>query len=77
MQRYPPGTVIPVYLFPDLRGVNRIQPLRGSPAEKYQRQADWATNRALPVVGAIGLLTALLGLGRFLLSRNRAVANSN
>jgi len=77
MQRYPPGTVIPVYLFPDIRGLNRIQPLRGSPAEKYQRQADWATNRALPVVGAIGLLTALLGLGRFLLSRNRAVANSN
>ena len=71
MQRFPEGMVIPVYLFPTLRGVNRIQPLRGSPAEKYQRQATWASNRALPVVGGMGMLTALLGLGRFFLSRNR------
>jgi energy-coupling factor transporter transmembrane protein EcfT len=75
MQRFPEGMVIPVYLFPTLRGVNRIQPLRGPPAETYRRQATWALNRALPVVGAIGMLTALLGLGRFFLWRSRTVAN--
>jgi len=75
MQRFPPGMVVPVYLFPTLRGVNRIQPQRGSPPEKYQRQAAWASNRALPVVGGIGMLTALLGLWRFFISRRRTVAN--
>src|SRR5579871_1079931 len=56
MQRFPEGTEIPVYLFPTLRGLNRIQSLRGSPAEKYQRQATWASHRALPVVGALGMV---------------------
>jgi hypothetical protein len=76
MNLVPEGTVIPVYLFPTLKGASRIQPIRAVPtAEGYQRQAGWASNRALPVVGAIGILTALLGLGRFSLSRDRTVAN--
>jgi|SRR5579872_497624 len=76
MQRFPEGTVISVYLFPTLRGVNRIQRVGPPPAEMYQQQATWASNRALPVVGGIGMLTALLVLGRFLVSRNPTVANS-
>lgn len=75
MQRFPEGTVISVYMFPTLRGVNRIQRVGLPPAEKYQLQATWASNRALPVVAGIGMLTALLVLGRFLVSRNPTVAN--
>jgi len=70
MERVPQGTVIPVYLFPTLSGVNRIQLMRGPPALKYQRQADWATNRALPVVAFIGLVTVLLSLARYSLWRS-------
>jgi hypothetical protein len=76
MDWVPEGTVIPVYLFPTLRGVNRIQIIGAVPtAEGYQRRATWASNRALPLVGGIGVLMSLLGLGRFFLWRNRTVAN--
>ena len=69
--RFPEGKVIPVYLFPTVRGANRIQPINGIPtAQGYQRQATWASNRAFPVVGLIGLVTALLGLLRFSLWRS-------
>lgn len=67
----PEGTVISVYLFPTLRGQNRIQLIGAIPtAEGYQRQVTWVSNRALPVVGVIGVLTALLSLARFLLRRS-------
>jgi hypothetical protein len=72
-QVFPQGTVIPVYLFPTLRGANRIQRFGGlPPAERYQRKVTWITNRALPVAAAIGMLTALLGFARFSLSRSRS-----
>lgn len=75
MKMFPEGTVIPVYLFPTLRGQNRIQRIGAVPtAEKYQRQVTWTTNRALSAVGMIGILTVLLSLARFSLSRNRRVA---
>ena len=73
MNMVPEGTVISVYLFPTLKGANRIQPIVGvPPAERYQGRATWASNRALPTVGVIGILTALLILARFSLSRKRA-----
>ncbi len=76
MERVPEGTVIPVYLFPTLRGQNRIQLIHAVPTEEwYRERATWASNRALPVVGVIGILTALLSLARFFLSSNRRVAN--
>ena len=74
MERFPKGTVIPVYLFPTLRGQNRIQRIGTPAAERYQQQVTWTTNRALPVAAGMGMLTALLGLGRFFLSRNRMAA---
>jgi hypothetical protein len=65
----PEGTVIPVYLFPTLSGQNRIQPIHEVPTEEwYHRRAAWASNGAFPVVGAIGILTALLSVARFYLS---------
>lgn len=70
MQRVPPGTVIPVYLFPTLDGVNRIQLIRGPAAQRYQRQSTWATTRALPVVALLGLLTLILSLTRYSLWRS-------
>ena len=76
MEWVPEGSVIPVYLFPTLKGQNRIQLIRAVPtAEVYQRQATWAPNRALPALGGIGILTALLTHGRLTVSRNRTVAN--
>jgi hypothetical protein len=75
-QAFPEGTVIPVYLFPTLRGENRIQRVGGAPpAEQYQQKVAWITNRALPVAAALGMLTALLTFMRVSLSRNRAVAS--
>jgi len=76
MNMVPEGTVISVYLFPTLQGANRIQPILGvPPAERYQLRTTWATNRALPMAGAMGVLTALLILARCSLSRKRAIAN--
>jgi hypothetical protein len=70
-QQVPAGTVIGVYLFPTLRGENRIQRIGGlPPAEKYQRQATWASSRAFPVVGFMGLLTVFLSLARYSLWRS-------
>jgi hypothetical protein len=72
----PEGTVIPVYLFPTLRGQSRIQLIHAVPTKEWYRgRATWASNRALPVVGAIGILAALLSLARFSLFANRRVAN--
>ena len=71
MNLVPEGTVIPVYLFPTLKGASRIQPIRAVPtAEGYQRQATWASNRAFPAIGLLGMITALLSLARFSLWRS-------
>jgi hypothetical protein len=68
--------MIPVCLFPTLGGQSRIQVIHAVPAEEWYRgRATWASNRALPVVGAIGILAALLSLARFFLFANRRVAN--
>jgi hypothetical protein len=75
IQHFPEGTVIPVYLFPTLAGVNRIQRVGVPPAEKFQRRTRWVSNLALRLVGGTGMLMALLMLGRVFLSRNRTVAN--
>jgi len=75
IQHFPEGTVIPVYLFPTLTGVNRIQRVGVPPSEKFQRRATWVSNRALRLVGGISLLMALLILSRVFLSRNRTVAS--
>ncbi len=76
MDWVPEGSVIPVDLFPTLRGHNRIQVIHEVPTEEYyRRRATWASNRALPVVGAIGILAALLSLARFFLFANWRVAN--
>jgi hypothetical protein len=75
-ERVPEGTVIPVYLFPTLMWQDRIQLIHGVPTEEwYSGLAAWVSNRVFPVVGAIGILTALLSLARFYLSRNHTVAN--
>jgi len=66
MSLVPEGTVIPVYVFPTLKGVNRVQTIQGVPtAEGYQRQAAWASNRAAPALGLLGMITAFLSLIRF------------
>jgi len=76
MKMVPRGTLIPVYLFPTLQGRSRIQSIREVPTEEWYRACTtWASNRALPWVGVIGILTVLLALARFSLSRNRTVAN--
>jgi hypothetical protein len=76
MDWVPNGTVIHVYLFPTLRGQNRIQAIYSVPTEAWYRgRTTWALNRALPVVGAIGILAALLGLARFFLFATRRVAS--
>jgi hypothetical protein len=62
----PEGTVIPIHLFPTLKGQNRVQPIRDVPAaEWYHRRAKWASDSVFPIVGAFGILTALLAFARF------------
>ena len=76
MNWVPEGTVVPVYLFPTLKGKNRIQPIHGVPTEDWYRGlAAWSSNRVFPVVGAIGILTALLILARLYVSRNGCAVN--
>jgi hypothetical protein len=75
MNLVPAGTVIPVYLFPNLNGVNRIQVILTTPtAEHYRRLAVWTSSRALPVVGLCGILAVLLGFARVGLSRMEAMS---
>jgi hypothetical protein len=67
----PEGTSIPVYLFPNLEGVNRVQLILSRPtAESYARLATWTTNHAFPVVALCGLIAALLGFARYAISRS-------
>lgn len=77
MARVPAGTVIPVYLFPTLRGVSRVQLIGAVPTvQTYQNQATWVSSRALPIVEVMGILTALLIFVRFSLLRSRTIVNS-
>ena len=57
----PAGTVIPVYLFSDLKGTTRVQligPL--PPAEANHRQAMLVLNRTLALVAALGAVIFVL-----------------
>lgn len=72
----PEGTVIPVYIFPTLRGQNRVQIIGPVPtAEAYERQATWASSRWLSAVGMLGAIMAPLILARSFLSRKRREAD--
>ena len=71
MEMVPEGRSIPVYLFPNLKGVNRIQLILARPtAENYARLATWTTNRAFPWVALCGMIAALLGFARYAISRS-------
>jgi len=66
----PEGTVIPVYLFPNLAGANRIQmSMMRPPAEHYRWLTAWTSNKAFPVVALFGIIAGLLGLLRFAIFR--------
>lgn len=57
----PPATVIPVYLFPDLKGYGRVQligPL--PPAETNYKQAMLVLNRGMAIVGILGAILFVL-----------------
>jgi hypothetical protein len=59
--RVPPGTVIPVYVFPALKGQARIQMIGAvSPAEANHKQAIGALNYGLPTLAVIGGVMFLL-----------------
>jgi hypothetical protein len=63
----PPGTVIPVYLFPNLKGRSRIQEIDVlPPGEASRRTETWVLRRvtaALAVLG--GLIFLLVRIRRF------------
>jgi hypothetical protein len=66
----PPGTVIPVYLFPNLKGQSRIQVIDVlPPGEASRRTETWVLQRA-PVALAVlgGLIFLLVRIRRFCLS---------
>lgn len=57
----PPGTVIPVYLFPNLKGQSRIQVIDVlPPGEASRRTETWVLRRAPVALAALGVLTFLL-----------------
>jgi hypothetical protein len=67
----PPGTVIPVYLFPNLKGQSRIEVIDVfPPGEASRRTKTWVLQRA-PV--ALAVLGALI----FLLVRIRRLCSSS
>ena len=71
MNMVPEGTVIPVYLFPNLKGANRIQLILARPtAESYHRLAAWTSNRAFPMALLCGIVATLLGFARYGISRS-------
>jgi hypothetical protein len=54
----PPGTVIPVYLFPNLNGQSRIQVIDVLPPGEASRRTETLVLRRVPV--ALAVLTALI-----------------
>lgn len=57
----PPGTTIPVYLFPDLKGRSRIQVIDVLPPGEASRQTEtWVLRRAPVALAVLGALILLL-----------------
>jgi hypothetical protein len=57
----PPGTVIPVYLFPNLKGQSRIQMIDVlPPGEASRRTETWVLRRAPVALAVLGALIFLL-----------------
>jgi hypothetical protein len=57
----PPGTVIPVYLFPNLKGRSRIQVIDVlPPGEASRRTETWVLQRAPVALAVLGALIFLL-----------------
>jgi hypothetical protein len=57
----PPGTVIPVYLFPNLKGQSRIQVIDVlPPGEASRRTEAWVLRRAPVALAVLGTLILLL-----------------
>ena len=57
----PPGTVIPVYLFPNLKGQSRIQVIDVlPPGEAGRRTETWVLRRAPVALAVLGALILLL-----------------
>lgn len=57
----PPGTVIPVYLFPDLKGQSRIQVIEALPPGEASRSTEtWVLQRAPVALAVLGALIFLL-----------------
>jgi hypothetical protein len=57
----PPGTVIPVYLFPNLKGQSRIQVIDVlPPGEASRRTERWVLRRAPVALAVLGTLILLL-----------------
>lgn len=53
----PAGTIIPVYLFPDLKGEARVELIGPQPpAEANRKQAMLVLNRALTILAGLGLV---------------------
>jgi hypothetical protein len=67
----PPGTVIPVYLFPNLQRRSRIQVIGDlPPGEASRRTETWVLQRAPVALAALGALIFLLvRIRRVLLAR--------
>jgi hypothetical protein len=61
----PPGTVIPVYLFPNLKGQSRIQVIDVlPPGEASRRTETWVLRRAPAALAVLGTLILLLARTR-------------
>jgi hypothetical protein len=57
----PPGTVIPVYLFPNLKGQSRIQVIDVLPPGEASRRTEmWVLRRAPAALAVLGALIFLL-----------------
>jgi hypothetical protein len=57
----PPGTVIPVYLFPNLKGQSRIQVIDAlPPGEASRRTETWVLQRAPVALAVLGAVIFLL-----------------
>lgn len=57
----PPGTVIPVYLFPNLKGQSRIQVIDVLPPGEASRRTEiWVLRRAPVALAVLGALILLL-----------------
>lgn len=57
----PPGTVIPVYLFPNLKGQSRIQVIEVLPPGEASRRTEmWLLRRAPVALAVLGSLILLL-----------------